>query len=384
MKTPEKTDAAWRLIDAMRADAAGQRRLEPRRRPGEPDPFDFPGLFARILRLCEQVDPGEIAEFLTVLDEYMPALQDAALAWIDVLHILVQDAEKRYRARDQGALKKDEVKTVVVYLIRADRYDIPRVPRYLEPLVVDVVVDVMIDAIVAFLNVNPRPDRNWDVGTSGRTRFEFFRRLKRAVGKVLELLIVRPVSWVATRIYFAVHRPGRLTPAMRSALDRVNQHSLTVRRQGLLELVAKVATWIGNNRNAVVEGVEIVTIVVDSVEAYSGLDGPGKKVIARRFVYDVLDELGFDYSNPFVKVKLDAGIGFGIDSVVHLFHRRGLFERRTTRRESAPPLFDTTPAAAVAAPPDWRHSRGPLAARTSTPWTDQRQPASRRSPYRAP
>jgi hypothetical protein len=386
MKLPEKTDAAWRLIDALGADGAAYRRRSRAagQRPDEPDPFDFPDLFARIHRLCERLDGEDIAEFLTVLDDFMPELRDAAIAWVDLLHILIQDAETRYRRKGQGQLKKDEVKTVVIYLIRADRCDIPGVPRYLEPLVVDVVVDVLVDSIVAFLNLNKHRDLNWDVGRSNRTLYELFRRVKRVVVAVLEFVIVRPVSWVVSRIYFAFHRPSRLTPALRSAVEAVNEHSLTVRRKGLLEWIANIGTWIGHNRHAVVEGVQIVTIVVDSVEAYADLDGPAKKVIARRFVYDVLDEFGFDYSNPVVKVKLDAGIGFAIDSVVHLFHRRDLFERRTTRREPAPPLFAVTPPEAGAAPPSWRRTRDPLAARTSTRSTGPRLPARPRSRFRVP
>lgn len=387
MRLDAKTDTLGGIVDGKQRPSFDNRDgTTSALRPGARDPFDFPDTFARIRHLARQIDGEELADWLSVLDRELPHFERAAIAWIDLIHVLVQDAEPRYRPKGRGPLKKEEVKTVIVYLVRADRYDIPWVPRYLEPLVVDVLADLAIDAVVEFLNTNAPRDPNWPRGSSRLTMSEVWRRFKRGVRRVFGWLF-RPFGLLASRLYFAFHRPSVLRPAIRSAIDAVNRESQTVHRQGLLERLAKVGEWIGHNRETLVEGFKLVTIVVDSVEALTWLDGPEKKVQARRFVYAALDEFGFDYSNRIVKVKLDRAIGVAIDSAVHLFNRRGLFEHSSDPAATpgaTPPRSYGPPDDKDGARPGRRRSRDPLAAPVSTLPPGRRRPAARRYRYRGP
>jgi hypothetical protein len=43
----------------------------------------------------------------------------------------------------------------------------------------------------------------------------------------------------------------------------------------------------------------------------------------------VLGDLGFDSSNFFFSVKVEAGVDMAIDSIVHLFNKRNVFSHST-------------------------------------------------------
>jgi hypothetical protein len=300
-----------------------------RGRPTVDAAAELPDIFARIRRLGTAFHAHEIADFMEVIDRAFHDLSRAGIAWIDLIHVLVTHSEQRYRGSGQGELKKQEVKTVILYLVRADRYDIPHVPRYLEPLVVDVFADVAVDSVVAFLNANSHRDPHWPPPDTRLTISGVWRSVRRVVGRILGRLLM-PFGVVASRIYFALRFPVPLSPALKSALDAVNERSATTQHEGLLERVEWIGTWIGHNRDALVALFELASIVADQVEALHWMSGEEKKEYARSFVYALLDELHFDYSSRAVGFKLDAGINFALDASVHLFHQRGLFKRRAT------------------------------------------------------
>jgi hypothetical protein len=65
--------------------------------------------------------------------------------------------------------------------------------------------------------------------------------------------------------------------------------------------------------------------VVQEIEGFLEATGPEKKAYAKQVVFEVLGDLGFDSSNFFFSVKVEAGVDMAIDSIVHLFNKRNVF-----------------------------------------------------------
>jgi hypothetical protein len=304
-----------RAVDRKRDAIDRSRGLGP---PREDDPCSLPETYRRVRREIRQIRGEDVAHFLDVLARDWPDVQRAAIAWIDLVQVLVVHTETRHGSPGSGTLKKREVKAAIAYLMRSDRVDIPHVPRVVEPIVVDVIADFAVDVIVDFLNRNRERDPAWREAERRGVRWRaFLHKIARAT--------LTPFGRVITRLYFIIRRPIVLRPALRSALDAVERDSLSASHPALLERVAELGGWIGRNHDSLVALFELVGAVVDTMEDFAHLDGTQKKACARRLIYAVLEDLGFDTGGFVVSVKLDMAIDFAIDAAVHLFERRGIF-----------------------------------------------------------
>lgn len=305
------------------------------RRDGDYDPCDWPERLDEIRALLRQVDPDELLEVLDLVAHEWPWFQRAAVAWIDLIDALVHNAERRYAARGRGELKREEVKGVIVYLLHAERFDIPRVPTYLGPVVIDVVADISVDAVVELLNLF-QPD-SWVEATATPPVAELPRRALLWVKRFLTRFLFEPVARAAARVYLWFRRPRTLTPAVRTAVEAVATDSNITRRGGALHHLATIARGLARNRASLVAGVQIVGIVIDVVEDLSDMSGRQKKECAKRLFYDVVEDLGFDTSSWIVRVKLDVALDVAIDAVVALFNKRDVLDHRDrlTRRTTA-------------------------------------------------
>jgi hypothetical protein len=315
-----------RVITAKEEWAEGIGR-DGSRAGGADDPCNWPETFARVHHALRQIDIEESGHYLSVIARNWPDIQRAGIAWLDLIHVLVQSAEEGYRPVGKGQLKKDEVKTVIVFLIRSERADIPHVPRSFEPVVVDVVADFAVDAVVALLNANAPRDPNWREAPRARPGLrEVWRIVKFSVKTVLRPFVDlagRVLSWV----YFRLRHPAKVSPAIRKALERIEKDADTAKRPGLIHEVSTLIAWAGRNRDSIVGVVELVGVVVEVVEGFRSMTGPQKKACATQLVHQVLEELGFDTGGLVVKVKLDLAVDFAIDATVHLFNKRGIFEK---------------------------------------------------------
>lgn len=97
---------------------------------------NLPVTLARLRRLFQEAVGGgadeELIAALSALARRGDEIVRAFVVWVDLVETLVQDAERRYGTKPgQGQLKAGEVKAVFRYLLRAERFDIPQVPRIL-------------------------------------------------------------------------------------------------------------------------------------------------------------------------------------------------------------------------------------------------------------
>jgi hypothetical protein len=101
--------------------------------------------------------------------------------------------------------------------------------------------------------------------------------------------------------------------------------------------VVRVTQFIADNRDALVAGVRLVGLVTQEVETFSHLSGSDKKACARQLIFAVIEDLGVDTSGLLTRVKLEFAIDMAIDTVVHLFNKRQVFDPAPARPAATVP-----------------------------------------------
>jgi hypothetical protein len=263
----------------------------------------------------------ELAGVLNFLARHSEQIQRAVVVWIDLIDVLIQNAEKRYGAtRGLGQLKAAEVKEVVRHLMRDRKFDIPNVPRFLEPVIIDLLVDWTVDVVVLMAN---RYGLWVERGTQTTSRSFFailWLRLRRRV-RLLFLYFL----WLYGRARQALQRPMIIRPEVKAAIEAVEREGLIVNQGQLFRGVADLLMWVSARRRALMVLVELVSAAVQEAESYLTLSGPQKKDYARDLVLAVLDELGFKQRTGLLFAIIDSTIHSSIEASVHLFNKRGLF-----------------------------------------------------------
>lgn len=268
----------------------------------------------------------ELAGVLDFLARHSEQIQRAVVVWIDLIDVLVQSAEKRYGStQGMGELKAAEVKEVVRHLMRDRKFDIPNVPRFLEPVIIDLLVDWTVDVVVLMAN---RYGLWVEKGTETASRSLFtilWLRLRRRV-RLLFLYLI----WLYGRIRQSLQRPVVIRPEVKAAIEAVEREGLIVNQGQLFRGVADLIVWVSARRRALMVLVELVSAAVQEAESYLTLSGPQKKAYARDLVLAVLDELGFEQRTGLLFAIIDSTIHSSIEASVHLFNKRGLFSRGST------------------------------------------------------
>jgi hypothetical protein len=262
---------------------------------------------------------------LNMLAANGPAIERAVIVWVDLISVLVQDVERRYGAGSgKGALKREEVKATMQYLLRSDRIDIPCVPEFLEPLVIDVLVGWSIDVVVLVSNrhglwgeVAPRP-------TPGRRLLTFLATR----GRKLVLPLLRPLGWLAG----AIHKMGRaeanISPDLKAALEAVEREGLLFKSGDSFLFLGNTLAWIGQHRQSIIASTELVFTAVREAEKFISQSGAQKKAYARDLIFVALNELGFVPRTGLLSAFIDSLISTGIEAAVHMFHKRNAFTHR--------------------------------------------------------
>jgi hypothetical protein len=285
----------------------------------------------RLRRLFEEAMgggvAGDLARALQWLADHGEALERAVVAWADLIEELVQSAERQYGTRSgQGALKTSEVQEALRRILR-DRIDLPRIPAYLDPLIVDVIVSVAIDLVVAIVN-----DQGMWIADNYRARpVGFFRRLVRWLlspfrwftERVLKPLVFFPLLALSIRFYYWLQGPVMLSPEVEAAVVRVQEQGFPVDVRQALTALTQGVIWIGLHRDQVVAGFRLVIVVVQEAEGFLSMTGPEKKRYARNLVWAVLRDLGFDVSGGLLYAVVDAVISASIEVAVQLANKRG-------------------------------------------------------------
>jgi hypothetical protein len=271
----------------------------------------------------------EITAALESLAKKGDQVERAVVVWVDLIEVLVQTREQRYwPRRGLGTNKKAEVKEVVRYLLRGEHFELPHVPEFFAPVVVEIAADWTIDAVVLMANSyglwkEPEP--------SGAPLQSGVSALRGWLSTTL-----RPVSLavgsVVARIWDLVRPQVPLPPEVLSALKAVEREGLIVQEKELIVGFSNLMQWIGTHRRQLTAMVELVFAAVQETEGYLSLSGPEKKAYATDLVLAVVDELGFSEQTGLVFEFLESIASSGIEVAVHLFNKRAVFKHRRTHQ----------------------------------------------------
>jgi len=256
------------------------------------------------------------------------------VAWISVVESLAQIAEVECAGRS-GADKKLWVKAIARRLYRKERLSLPMVPRWAEPLVIDGLVDIGIDFVVA---LNDR-DNSWQhtkVRRSGFLRrlwwslpllFAPLKRLLRALVQPLLRLGVRLyVAWADLRLRLAPIPPG-----LEQALKEVDTSGVKRDIAALEDFVTDQTDWLRNNRQRIMALLDLAADAAQEAEWYAGLDGPAKKAYATDLLLAVLADAGVKPMTALGDSLIRFGVDQVIEAVVLLMNKRGVLKRPRTK-----------------------------------------------------
>ncbi|MEW6729937.1 MAG: hypothetical protein AB1489_01250 [Acidobacteriota bacterium] len=280
----------------------------------------------RLMRtaMAEGLD-RDLARALNFLSKHDKTIQRAIIVWIDLIEVLIQNAEQRYGSTPgMGPLKAAEVKEMVRYLLRNRSLNIPDIPQYLQPVIVDLVVDWSVDVLVLMANRYGLWVENGS-RTKPQTVLIKFRASLHKFIRLLFLFIIK----LFENIRKMFQRPVVISPEIKAAIDAVEREGLIISEGQLFHGVADLLVWVSTRRKTLMILVEVVSAAVHEAEGYLSLSGPEKKAYARDLVLAVLDELGFEQRTGLLFAIIDSTINSAIEGSVHIFNKRGLFTHRS-------------------------------------------------------
>lgn len=263
----------------------------------------------------------DLIGLLAKLTDERTQVHRAFVLWIDLVEALIQECERREGAAP-GAYKANQVKAALIHLWIKEKVDLPNVPRFLEPLLIDVVISWVIDAIVLLLNRHDlweleEHSPEWPGGGFVTAILLWLSKPFMAVG-----------DWSARIGQRRVSRKHRLSPEVKSAVEVIAREApdspylLLSAGLGLVE-------WLGRHRRQVIAFIDVVSVATQEAEGFLEMSGHEKKQYARTLIFVLLEEDGFTFARfSFTSAIIDLGIDFAVDAVVRLFHKRNLFEHR--------------------------------------------------------
>lgn len=237
---------------------------------------------------------------------------DALRAWFDLIEEVAQAVEQFHGRRSgRGALKKREVKGTLLYFLFKSRVDLPRIPGFIEPFVLEMAVDLAIDATVEVLNWNEL----WTDAPPQRPLGATVRAT--VVNRPFALIywMARLLTVAAWRVIFWLHPAP---PRARLVVDRFLERDQTLARR--LRLFVEFAV---RHARDLIPLTDIVSSAVIEAEHFLVSDGPRKKAYAREVVLAFLeDSAGLpDRDSPRFQV-VQWLVDAGIEIVVQLLNKR--------------------------------------------------------------
>jgi len=277
---------------------------------------------------------GLTDDFMNELDrlaDRREEIERAIVVWIDLIDVLVQDAERRYgSSKGKGTLKATEVKETILFLLRQQRMKFPHVPDVLVPLIVDTAVDWAVEALVLVLNRNEMWIDTTPAPANLSTRLSLFLRSAWKRFYKFVMVIASPFFDLIARIHDALRIKIRVSPELQKALDAVAREGMFNDPNQLARSAFGVIEFVGTHRESLVAFVEVVSEGVQEAETFTWLSGPEKKDYAHDLILAVLDELGFKQRSGLLFMIIDVMISCAIEATVHLFNKHSVFghERR--------------------------------------------------------
>jgi hypothetical protein len=284
---------------------------------------------SRLRRAYEDIAQGSsetLARDLRMFRASLDETRRALLLLIDCLETLVQDAERRFGSQPgQGAYKARQVKAALTYLLLNSKIDLPNVPSYVEPFLFEAFADWAIDALVLLIN----RDGIWVGGARARrAKAGWLTRLLRAV-------FVQPFAGLRTWLTDVARRwvlaRATMSPSVQAMVQEVVKQGAfdpgKLAREGLSAL-----EWLSANRRKVLALIQVISIGTKEAEGFLETSGPEKKAYVRDLVMAWLDETGALDGLGALDWFVEWFVDFGIDAVVLLFKKRGIFIPRERAR----------------------------------------------------
>jgi hypothetical protein len=260
---------------------------------------------------------AELAKRLKALDDHRDQIQKGVIAWIQLIEVLVQEAERGWRkragqqAKGGGTQKKSQVKAALFQILNSEQARLPIVPDYLYPLVMDLAVDWTIDALVKVENDyhlwHSLPEENlWSL-------VDFVGWLVRSWQWAVGCLI-----WIYVRNKY--REP--LNPELRMAVKRVEDEGLLKDKRSALRSGIDFVKFVGDHGQQAIAAVKLFFDAVHQAETFLNLDGPGKKKYAHDLIVATLEDLGFPVGTGLVGIIAGAFIDTGIEAAWSIFNKR--------------------------------------------------------------
>jgi hypothetical protein len=271
----------------------------------------------QMIELLREAKGGGVAqEFagkLKFLDDNRDAIEKGIVAWINLIEVIVQGAERRYPT-GHGRHKKEQVKAALHQIITSDDFEFPQVPAYLQPVIMDIAVDYSVEILVANLNEyhlwdSSRPDQpSWRGAMRG------------ALAIVMTLLT--PAAEILSWLYVRLKYWEPLTPELAAAVEKVKAANLLKIKRELLGGPTDLVVFVANHGPQMIAGFKLFFEVVHLAERFIEKSGPEKKAYARDLIIAVLDELGFPLPAGLFGALVTGFIDAGIESAWSVFDLR--------------------------------------------------------------
>lgn len=280
-----------------------------------------------LIRTAENagVDHG-IFSILNTLVVNRGQIERTIVLWVDLIEVLVQEQEQIYGPRaGLGQIKAAELRRILKYLLRGNKLSLPNIPPVLQPLVLDYVIGWIVDLVVRACNNNGL----WEpVQPNARYFFRlYWVKFKQLLGKIFNpvvKIIVQIILWYRE---IAAESGILLSPRVRGAIDAVRENGTIVNETDVVRQVIGLISWIGEHRDQVIAAFDLVLTTIQEVENYTSMSGPEKKEYAINLILIVLDELGFNQWGGLMGEFIKAIVSSAIEVGVHLFNKRGIFEK---------------------------------------------------------
>ena len=265
----------------------------------------------------------EFAKRLRFLNDHRAEIEKGIIVWIHLIELFVQGAERAH-GDGQGKIKKAQVKSALFRILNDPKAAIPNVPRYLQPLIVDVLIDWLIEGIVQAANdyclweSSDREESAW----SFRSFLIWLKHITEAIWcPVVEGLI---------RVYTTAKYSEPLSPELQAAVDAVIRDGIIEDKNAFLRSLLDFVVFIGNHPRQAIAGIQLVFEAVHMAESFLDLTGPEKKHRARELIIATLEDLGVPVSG-LIGIFIEFFIDSAIESAVSVFNMRApeTFHRRT-------------------------------------------------------
>ncbi len=272
----------------------------------------------RVRRDLEQLSRDEFLHDVKGLVEELTAheLRRTLRSWVDLIETLAQQAEVYHgSASGRGHHKHRHLKSALLYLLWRSDLKLPRVPRFLDPMIFDLLVDFAISSVVRLIN-------RGDLWCEAPEQPALRARLLRPPATVLGGLVQAASRLLSRIVWAAVLWLNPVSPPMKTVIDeffRVNPDAV---RGSLRASLTLVEFTVNHLRELAVVFDLVATAVLEATHLLE-TDPSHRRLYARELVLATVEDLvGLPSRGSLGYQLLVAGIDLGVDAATFLFRKR--------------------------------------------------------------